>query len=306
MTPPRRATDDDTADAVAVLRAYEEFPSGGYPPFITRHIGRIKAGPGLLPSYLNIVPGAVVSPAVALCKTLFPGALGPMGLLKYHYFRFVHKPVLNITDLAKSVMSVGMEERIRSIASREYLKRMCSFPPLSVAHQAIEGAKLLSVNHIAPLAILFYYKATQHALQRVETQAETIGEAKAESKAETKAETKASVKEPLTQKFSNSSRTLSTGARVEGIDEFTGHVVASCAVSLGGLSRLLIAAADGKCAEIVGTRVRTQFQLQPVDTYVSKLEMTGPKELSWWAPDKNSVILSADPKTNELLFSSRD
>lgn len=277
MTPPRRASDEDMDDAVALLRAHEEFPIGGYPAFITRHIGRMKAGPGLLPSYLNIVPGAVVSPAVALCRSLFPGALGPMGLLKYHYFRFVHKPVLSIGDLAKSVMSVGMEERMKSPATREYLKRMCSFPALSVAHQAIDGAKLLSANHIAPLAICLFYKATHHVVAEEPAKAE---------------------------KFSNSKRTLSTGVRVEGIEEFTGHVVASCAVSLGGLSRLLIAAADGKCAEIVGTKVRTQFQLQPVDTYISKLEMTGPRELSWWAPEKNSIMLSADPSTNELLFNS--
>ena len=287
MTSPRRASDEDMADAIAVLRAHEEFPSGGYPAFITRHIGRMKAGPGLLPSYLNIVPGAVVSPAVALCRSLFPGALGPMGLLKYHYFRFVHKPVLSIGNLAKSVMSVGMEERIRSAAAREYLKRMCSFPPLSVAHQAIDGAKLLSANHIAPLAILFFYKAT-HQVDKAEPEVALSSIAATGIPQE---------------KFSNAKRTLSTGARVEGIDEFTGHVVASCAVSLGGLSRLLIAAADGKCAEIVGTKVRTQFQLQPVDTYISKLEMTGPRELSWWAPEKHSVVLSADPKTNELLFS---
>lgn len=279
MTSPRRASDEDMADAIAVLRAHEEF--NVYPAFITRHIGRMKAGPSLLPSYLNIVPGAIVSPAVALCRSLFPGSLGPMGLLKYHYFRFVHKPVMGITDLAKHVTSVVIEERIKSPAAKEYLKRMCTFPPLSVAHQAIDGAKLLSTNNIAQLAILLFYKATRH-IEKVEPPPEQT---------------------LAVNKFSNSRRTLSTGVKVEGIEEFTGHVVASCAVSLGGLSRLLIAAADGKCAEIVGTRVRTQFQLQPVDTYISKLEMTGPRELSWWAPEKNSVMLSADPKTNELLFS---
>ena len=94
-----------------------------------------------------------------------------------------------------------------------------------------------------------------------------------------------------------------TGKRITGIEEFTCHVVASCTVRLGGLSRLLIVGADGKGAEIVGTTVRTQFQLQPVDTYVHKLEMTAPLKLSWWAPEQNSVVLSADAGTNDLLFS---
>lgn len=279
MTLPRRASDEDMADAVALLRAHEEFEGGMYPAFITKHIGRMKAGSGLLPSYLAIVPNAAVSPAVALCRSMFPGSIGPMGLLKYHYFRFIHKPVLSIRQLAQTITLPGILERVDSKIGKEYVQRMCTYPPLSVAHQALDGAKLLTTTHIAKVAILLFYKATKHL---------SAGAAPA-------AEPK--------DKFSNATRTMSTGAKVEGIEEFTGHVVASCAVSLGGLSRLLIAASDGKCAEIVGTKVRTQFQLQPVDTYISKLEMTGPTELSWWAPHQNSVTLSADPKTNELLFS---
>jgi hypothetical protein len=242
----------------------------------------MKAGSGLLPSYLAIVPNAAVSPAVALCRSMFSASIGPLGLLKYHYFRFIHKPVLSIRQLAQTITLPAIVERVESKIGKEYVQRMCTYPPLSVAHQAIDGAKLLSSTHVAKIAILLFYKATKHL---------TVPAGEQPKAAESK------------EKFSNSTRTLSTGARVEGIEEFTGHVVASCVVSLGGLSRLLIAASDGKCAEIVGTKVRTQFQLQPVETYISKMEMTGPRELSWWAPEKNSVTLSADPKTNELLFS---
>lgn len=280
MTLPRRASDEDMADAVALLRAHEEFEGGMYPSFITKHIGRMKAGSGLLPSYLAIVPNAAVSPAVALCRSMFPASTGPMGLLKYHYFRFIHKPVLSIRQLAQTITLPAIVERVESKIGKEYVQRMCTYPPLSVAHQALDGAKLLSSTHVAKIAILLFYKATKHL-----------------------AATPLVAAQEVKDKFSNSTRTLSTGTKVEGIEEFTGHVVASCAVSLGGLSRLLIAASDGKCAEIVGTKVRTQFQLQPVDTYISKMEMTGPTELSWWAPHQNSVNLAADPKTNELLFS---
>lgn len=278
MTSPRRGSSEEMDDAVALLRAHEEFNGGVYPSFITKHIGRIRAESGLLPSYLATVPNAVVSPAVALCRSMFPGAHGPMGLLKYHYFRFVHKPVLSIWQLAQNITQPSIIERVDSKIGKEYVQRMCTYPPLSVAHAAIDGAKLMSATHVAKIATLLFYKATKHL---------TVSEAP---------------KSEVKDKFSNSARTLSTGARVEGIEEFTGHVVASCAFSLGGLSRLLIAASDGKCAEIVGTHVRTHFQLHPVDTYISRMEMTGPQELSWWAPEKNSVVISADPKTNELVF----
>ena len=275
MMSTQTASDDDMADAVALLRSYDDTSNAH--PFFTRHIGRMKTGIGLLPSYLAVVPGAAVSPAVAMCKSIFTPVEAPMGLLKYHYFRFVNLPAKSLAELVAAT-SPKVVEYVQSTAGREYVRRMCSYPPLSAAHQAIEGAKLLTSRYsrISAIAVLLFDRAVnRHHVLNVE---------------------------PTPPKFCNVKRTV-TGKRITGIEKFTCHVVASCTVSLGGLSRLLIVGADGKGAEIVGTTVRTQFQLQPVDTYVHKLEMTAPLELSWWAPDRNSVVLSADAGTNDLLFS---